>query len=71
MTGVVTDKGEIEAEYVVNCAGMWAGEVGKLASVNIPLQAAEHYYLITQPIEGVTADLPVLVDPDRYAYFRV
>jgi glycine cleavage system aminomethyltransferase T/glycine/D-amino acid oxidase-like deaminating enzyme len=70
VTGVVTDKGEIEAEYVVNCAGMWAGEVGKLAGVNIPLQAAEHYYLITEPIEGVTADLPVLVDPDRYAYYR-
>jgi len=70
VTGVVTDKGEIEAEYVVNCAGMWAGEVGKLAGVNIPLQAAEHYYLITEPIEGVTADLPILVDPDRYAYYR-
>jgi glycine cleavage system aminomethyltransferase T/glycine/D-amino acid oxidase-like deaminating enzyme len=70
VTGVVTDKGEIEAEYVVNCAGMWAGEVGKLAGVNIPLQAAEHYYLITELIEGVTADLPVLVDPDRYAYYR-
>ena len=56
VAGVVTDKGEIEAEYVVNCAGMWAGEVGKLASVDIPLQAAEHYYLITEPIEGVTAD---------------
>ena len=70
VTGVVTDKGEIKAEYVVNCAGMWAGEVGKLAGVNIPLQAAEHYYLITEPIEGVTADLPVLVDPDRYAYYR-
>jgi len=70
VTGVVTDQGEIEAEYVVNCAGMWAGEVGKLAGVNIPLQAAEHYYLITEPIEGVTADLPVLVDPDRYAYYR-
>jgi 4-methylaminobutanoate oxidase (formaldehyde-forming) len=70
VTGVVTDKGEIETEYVVNCAGMWAGEVGKMAGVNIPLQAAEHYYLITEPIEGVTADLPVLVDPDRYAYYR-
>ena len=54
VTGVVTDKGEIEAEYVVNCAGMWAGELGKLAGVNIPLQAAEHYYLITEPIEGIT-----------------
>jgi len=70
VAGVVTDKGEIDAEYVVNCAGIWAGEVGRLAGVNIPLQAAEHYYLITEPIEGVTADLPVLVDPDRYAYYR-
>jgi len=70
VTGVVTDKGEIEAEYVVNCAGMWAGELGKLAGVNIPLQAAEHYYLITEPIEGVTDDIPVLVDSDRYAYYR-
>jgi len=70
VTGVITDKGEIEAEYVVNCAGMWAGEIGKMAGVNIPLQAAEHYYLITEPIVGVTPDLPVLVDPDRYAYYR-
>jgi len=70
VAGVVTGKGEIDAEYVVNCAGIWAGEVGRLAGVNIPLQATEHYYLITEPIEGVTADLPVLVDPDRYAYYR-
>jgi 4-methylaminobutanoate oxidase (formaldehyde-forming) len=70
VTGVITDRGEIEAEYVVNCAGMWAGEIGKLAGVNVPLQAAEHYYLITEPIEGIEADLPVLVDLDRYAYYR-
>ncbi|UCD99737.1 MAG: FAD-binding oxidoreductase, partial [Chloroflexota bacterium] len=70
VTGVVTNQGEINAEYVVNCAGMWAGEVGKMAGVDVPLQAAEHYYLITEPIEGVSADLPVLVDSDRYAYYR-
>jgi 4-methylaminobutanoate oxidase (formaldehyde-forming) len=70
VTGVITDKGEIEAEYVVNCAGMWAGEIGKLAGVNVPLQAAEHYYLITEPIEGIYPDIPVLVDLDRYAYYR-
>ncbi|MCP5097932.1 MAG: FAD-dependent oxidoreductase [Chloroflexi bacterium] len=70
VTSVVTDKGEIQAEYVVNCAGMWAREVGKLAGVNVPLQAAEHYYLITDQIEGVHADLPVFSDLDRFAYYR-
>jgi glycine cleavage system aminomethyltransferase T/glycine/D-amino acid oxidase-like deaminating enzyme len=70
VTGVTTTKGAIEAEYVVNCCGMWARNVGKMAGVDVPLQAAEHYYLITEPIEGVTSDLPILEDVDRYAYFR-
>lgn len=70
VTGVVTDKGEIKAEIVVNCAGLWGRELGKLAGVNVPLQAAEHYYLLTQPIEGVHADLPIIEDFGRYSYFR-
>jgi 4-methylaminobutanoate oxidase (formaldehyde-forming) len=70
VTGVVTDKGEIQTEYVVNCAGMWSREVGKMAGVDVPLQPTEHYYLITEPMEGVHPDLPVLVDPDKYAYYR-
>ncbi len=70
VTGVVTDKGEIQAEYVVNCAGMWARELGKLAGVSVPLQAAEHYYLITEAIEGIHSELPVFSDLDRYAYYR-
>jgi len=70
VTGVVTDRGEIQVEYVVNCGGMWARELGKLAGVNVPLQAAEHYYLITEPIEGVNIELPVLVDLEKYAYYR-
>ncbi len=68
--GVITNKGEIEAEYVVNCAGIWARELGKLAGVNVPLQAAEHYYLLTEPIKGIHSELPVLVDIDRHAYYR-
>jgi 4-methylaminobutanoate oxidase (formaldehyde-forming) len=68
--GVVTDRGEIEAEYVVNCAGMWARQVGMLAGVNVPLQAAEHYYLLTEPIDGVQPDLPIIEDFGRYSYFR-
>ncbi len=70
VTGVLTDKGEIQVEFVVNCGGMWAREIGKLAGVNVPLQPTEHYYLITEAIEGVNADLPVLVDLDKYAYYR-
>lgn len=70
VTGVVTEKGEIEAEYVVNCAGLWGREVGRLAGVNVPLQAAEHYYLLTEPIAGVHPDLPIIEDFGRYSYFR-
>jgi heterotetrameric sarcosine oxidase gamma subunit len=70
VTGVVTNKGEIKAEIVVNCAGLWGRHVGKLAGVNVPLQAAEHYYLLTQPIEGVHSDLPIIEDFERFSYFR-
>ena len=70
VTGVVTDRGEIEAEYVVNCGGMWGRELGQMAGVNVPLHAAEHYYLITEPIEGIHWDLPILDDPARFAYYR-
>jgi glycine cleavage system aminomethyltransferase T/glycine/D-amino acid oxidase-like deaminating enzyme len=70
VTGVRTAFGDVEAEYVVNCAGMWARQLGELAGVNIPLQAAEHYYLITEPIDGMRGDLPVLEDPSSYGYFR-
>ncbi|HEY7144266.1 MAG TPA: FAD-dependent oxidoreductase [Streptosporangiaceae bacterium] len=70
VTGVRTPHGDIEAEYVVNCAGMWARQLGELAGVSIPLQAAEHYYLLTEPIEAVQASWPVLEDPANYGYYR-
>jgi len=70
VTGVRTARGDIEAEYVVNCAGMWARQLGELAGVTIPLQAAEHYYLLTEPIAEVSRDWPVLEDPANYGYFR-
>jgi heterotetrameric sarcosine oxidase gamma subunit len=70
VTGVRTPQGDIEAEYVVNCAGMWARQLGELAGVNIPLQAAEHYYLLTEPIEEVDGGWPVLEDPANYGYYR-
>jgi len=70
VTGVRTAHGDVEAEFVVNCAGMWARQLGELAGVSIPLQAAEHYYLLTEPIEGVDGDWPVLEDPANYGYYR-
>ncbi|HEY2314075.1 MAG TPA: FAD-dependent oxidoreductase [Streptosporangiaceae bacterium] len=70
VTGVRTARGDIEAEFVVNCAGMWARQLGELAGVSIPLQAAEHYYLLTEPIPEVSRDWPVLEDPANYGYFR-
>jgi glycine cleavage system aminomethyltransferase T/glycine/D-amino acid oxidase-like deaminating enzyme len=70
VTGVDTDHGVIEAEYVVNCAGMWARQLGERSGVSIPLQAAEHYYLITEQIEGVSNTWPVIEDPASYGYYR-
>ncbi len=70
VTAVQTARGRITAEFVVNCAGMWAREVGRLAGVDVPLQAAEHYYLISEPVAGVHPQLPILRDPGRSAYIR-
>jgi len=68
--GVETDQGVIETEYVVNCAGMWARQIGADAGVNIPLQAAEHYYLITEQIDGISNTWPVIEDPASFGYYR-
>ena len=65
-----TDAGDIEAEIVVNCAGQWAKQVGAMAGVNVPLHSAEHFYVVTEHIDGVHPDLPILRDPDGYTYFK-
>jgi glycine cleavage system aminomethyltransferase T/glycine/D-amino acid oxidase-like deaminating enzyme len=69
-TGVKTEIGDIQADYVVNCAGMWARQLGALSGVNIPNQAAEHYYLITEDIKGLPDNMPVLEDPSSHGYYR-
>jgi len=70
VTGVRTDHGDIEAEVVVNCAGQWAKAVGLMAGVNVPLHSAEHFYVVSERIDGVHRDLPILRDPDGYTYFK-
>src|SRR5262249_14188069 len=70
VTGVVTPNGTIECEYVVNCAGMWARQLSQKVGVNVPLQSAEHYYLITEKIPGLLPSFPVIEDPGSFGYFR-
>jgi glycine cleavage system aminomethyltransferase T/glycine/D-amino acid oxidase-like deaminating enzyme len=70
VSAVLTEAGPIETEVVVNAAGMWARQFGALAGVAVPLQAAEHYYLLTDTVPGMDADLPVIEDPDNYGYYR-
>jgi heterotetrameric sarcosine oxidase gamma subunit len=69
-TGVRAAQGDIAAEYVVNCTGMWARQLGQEIGVTVPNQAAEHYYLITENIPDLPPGLPVLEDPASYAYYR-
>src|SRR5882757_629365 len=65
VAGVVTAEGTIAADIVVNCAGQWARQVGRLAGVSVPLQSVQHQYMVTEPIDGVPRDLPTLRGPDR------
>jgi 4-methylaminobutanoate oxidase (formaldehyde-forming) len=68
--GVATDQGDIQAEYVVNAAGLWSRDLGRLAGVNVPLYACEHYYAHTEKLDDLPADLPVMRDHDKCAYYR-
>lgn len=63
------ERGEIAADHVVNCAGMWARDVGRMAGVNVPLHACEHFYIVTEPIPGLDP-MPVLRVPDECAYYK-
>jgi glycine cleavage system T protein len=67
---VVTDQGTIETEVVVNAAGLWAGEIGQMAGLNLPIIPMAHLYLITRPIAGVGRDIPTMRDPDLLVYYR-
>jgi 4-methylaminobutanoate oxidase (formaldehyde-forming) len=68
--GVQTDAGTIAADHVVIASGMWSRQLGIAAGVAVPLQACEHFYIVTETMPGLTPDLPVLRDPDNCAYFK-
>ncbi|MCC7271535.1 MAG: GcvT family protein [Alphaproteobacteria bacterium] len=68
--GVRLADGEIRAKTVVLAAGMWSREIGRPIGVRLPLHAAEHFYVVTEAIAGLPADLPVLRVPDECAYYK-
>ena len=70
VTGVETDHGPIEADYVVNAGGMWGREIGAMADVAVPLHACEHFYIVTEAMPDLEANLPVLRVPDECAYYK-
>jgi len=70
---VVTEKGTIHAEHVVNCGGLWAKQVGLMAGVDLPVTPLEHHYLITDTapeIAALSKELPLMVDLDGFTYMR-
>ena len=64
-----SEQGHIACDMIVNCAGMWGREVGLMAGTNVPLQACEHFYIVSEPIAGL-GPLPVLRVPDECAYYK-
>ena len=70
VTGIDTEQGTIESQYVVLCAGMWTRDLAASIGVTVPLQACEHYYLLFQDVPGLNPEMPVLRDYDHCSYFK-
>jgi heterotetrameric sarcosine oxidase gamma subunit len=70
VSGVTSEAGPIRAPVVVNCGGMWARDIAGWVDATVPLHAAEHFYLVTEPLAGLTPGLPVLRDADACSYFK-
>ncbi|APH72673.1 GcvT family protein [Aquibium oceanicum] len=70
ITAVHTTDGVVECEKVINCGGQWARQIGAMAGIEVPLQPVKHQYIITEKIEGLSADAPTIRDPDRRTYFK-
>ncbi len=70
VTRVLTDKGAIDCEIVVNAGGIWARDVAKMAGVSVPAGAVEHQYVVTEKSDAIPKGLPTLRDPDRIFYLK-
>jgi 4-methylaminobutanoate oxidase (formaldehyde-forming) len=70
ITAVETQQGVVECDVLVNCAGQWAKALGDLVGVTVPLHSCEHFYVVTEAVEGTHPDLPIMRDPDGWTYFK-
>jgi 4-methylaminobutanoate oxidase (formaldehyde-forming) len=70
VVGAHTEHGYIEAETVVLASGIWTRQLAATIGVNVPLQACEHFYIVTEPIDGMTTGVPTVRDPGNYTYFK-
>ncbi len=70
VTGVRVEDRTVETEVVVNCAGQWAKALGDQVGVTVPLHSAEHFYVVTEAVEGTHPDLPIMRDPDGWTYYK-
>ena len=68
--GVHTEQGFVEAETVVLAGGMWTRQLADTVGIKVPLQACEHFYIVTEPIDGVERGMPTVRDPGNYTYFK-
>ncbi len=68
--GVETEEGIIKADKVVIAAGMWSRQLAATVNVSLPLHAAEHFYIVTEPMEQMKPGMPTLRIPDEYAYYK-
>jgi heterotetrameric sarcosine oxidase gamma subunit len=69
-TGVETTSGTIHADKVVMATGMWSRELGRSIGVNIPLHACEHFYIVSEPIDALPRNMPVVRVPDECTYYK-
>ncbi len=70
ISGVLTDQGSVESEYVVLCGGMWTRQLGLDAGVTLPLYPVEHHYAVSNPFPGARDEMPCCRDPDGTIYWR-
>ena len=70
VSSVETEKGTIKTRRVINCAGLWAGEIARLVGVSLPIYANEHFYILTKPFPGIFRDMPSFRDSDALIYGR-
>ena len=70
IVGVETNQGKIDCEYIVLASGMWSRQIASEVNVSVPLYPVEHFYILTEPIEKLDANLPVLRDYDNCLYIK-